>query len=322
MILQPTSKEHLTELLRAATCHREQIRAVNLALLNHVLAHTPEDMTARVETGITLAELQRRLAATGQWLPIDPPGPATLTVADLLARNLSGPRRFGFGTIRDHLIGLQVVLPDGRLASSGGNVVKNVAGYDLMKLFIGAGCSLGVPVEATFKLMPRPAAEAIVQSAPGPLDQAEALTQSVLDSPLAPTILDWASLETPASPASATAEACVVILGFAGTAEEVQWQQAEAAKLGFLHSATLDYQARFFAEPAPAGHVSVLPSRLAATVRELSPAAFVARAGNGVLHHRGAAPSGAVPPVSPALQALARRIKETFDPLGLLPGLC
>src|SRR5438552_3360089 len=107
-------------------------------------------MTVTVETGLTLAALQARLAERGQWLPIDPPNPQTATLADILNANGSGPHRFGFGTIREHLLGLTVALADGRLIHSGGKVVKNVAGYDLCKLFVGSHGTLGVAVEATF----------------------------------------------------------------------------------------------------------------------------------------------------------------------------
>ena len=119
-------------------------------------------MTATVETGITLAEFQRQTGKCGQWLAIDPPNPETATIADIINDNTSGPRRFGCGTIRDYLIGLTVVLADGTIIHSGGKVVKNVAGYDLMKLFVGAQGTVGVVVEATFKLRPLPESEQFV----------------------------------------------------------------------------------------------------------------------------------------------------------------
>ncbi|HEX4120630.1 MAG TPA: FAD-binding protein, partial [Verrucomicrobiae bacterium] len=98
------------------------------------IEHAPSDMTVTVAADVTLAALQEEIARNGQWLPIDPPAPQNVTIERLLAENLSGPRRFGFGTIRDYTLGIAAILADGRLIHSGGKVVKNVAGYDVQKL--------------------------------------------------------------------------------------------------------------------------------------------------------------------------------------------
>src|SRR5215210_8611711 len=100
-----------------------------------ILDYHPEDMTVTTEAGLLLSDLQSRLSEHGQWLPIDPPFPERTTIGELISQNLSGPRRYAFGTIREHLLGLTVQLADGRVVKSGGKVVKNVAGYDLHKLF-------------------------------------------------------------------------------------------------------------------------------------------------------------------------------------------
>jgi len=195
MNLRPASAEELARSLREASQSATRVERVELSALSRILEHTPEDMTVTVEAGATLAALQSALAARGQWLPIDPPHPESLTLAALLDTNASGPRRAGFGTIRDYVIGLRVALADGRLIRSGGKVVKNVAGYDLMKLFIGARGTLGVIVEATFKLLPLPEAEAIVQSRCSTLEGAEKLITAVLDSELTPTVFDLHNIE-------------------------------------------------------------------------------------------------------------------------------
>lgn len=308
--------------LAAANRQRQAVHQVNLARLNRVLWHTPEDMTVKVETGITLQELQTVLARAKQWLPIDAPRPETLTIAELLATNASGPRRFGHGTIREHLIGLQVVLADGRLASSGGNVVKNVAGYDLMKLFIGARHSLGFAVEATFKLLPLPQAEVFAQSQPLPLDAAERLTAAVLDSELVPVSLDWhgpVAAGSDFSGAGLGARRVRVVTGFTGTSEDVQWQVRRAAGLGVGEAATLDYEREFWGQAgAEVYSFAVLPSRLQSALSELGAVRFVARAGQGLIHYVGPGR----PPVketAPGVRALSRRIKEAFDPNGILP---
>jgi glycolate oxidase FAD binding subunit len=127
--------------------------------LTHMREHEAPDLTCQVEAGITLANLQELLATKGQWLPLDPPDPVQATIGGILASNAYGPKRLRYGTARDLVIGLQVVQASGEIARSGGKVVKNVAGYDLNKLYIGSLCTLGIIVEANFKLQPLPANE-------------------------------------------------------------------------------------------------------------------------------------------------------------------
>jgi glycolate oxidase FAD binding subunit len=124
--------------------------------LTRLLEHEAPDLTCQVEAGITLTDLQRQLATKGQWLPLDPSDATQATIGGLLASNASGPKRLRYGTARDLVIGLQVVQANGKIARSGGRVVKNVAGYDLNKLYIGSLGTLGMIVEANFKLQPIP----------------------------------------------------------------------------------------------------------------------------------------------------------------------
>ena len=133
---------------------------LSTARLNRVLEHEPGDLTAIVESGIRLSELRAALAPHGQMLALDPPGDPT--VGACLAGDLSGPRRHRFGAMRDLVIGVTVVLADGTVASSGGKVVKNVAGYDLGKLFSGSRGRLGLIARVALRLHARPAAEATV----------------------------------------------------------------------------------------------------------------------------------------------------------------
>jgi glycolate oxidase FAD binding subunit len=135
--------------------------------LDRVIAHSRGDLTATVEAGVTLRELNGALAADGQHLPIDPLFGAGATVGGLLATNDSGPLRHRFGTPRDLVIGIRLATADGRLVKAGGQVVKNVAGYDLSKLVSGSFGSVAAVVSATFKLAPVPSASAtIVVEAP------------------------------------------------------------------------------------------------------------------------------------------------------------
>ena len=127
--------------------------------LTRVLEHEAPDLTCHVEAGITLSALQAQLATKGQRLALDPPDAQQATVGGILSSNASGPKRLRYGSTRDLVIGLHVVQANGEVARSGGRVVKNVAGYDLNKLYIGSLGTLGIIVEANFKLHPLPVAE-------------------------------------------------------------------------------------------------------------------------------------------------------------------
>jgi glycolate dehydrogenase FAD-binding subunit len=133
---------------------------LSTARLNRVLEHEPGDLTAIVEAGLRLSELQAVLEPHGQMLALDPPGDPTIGAC--LAGDLSGPRRHRYGAMRDLVIGVTVVLADGTIASSGGKVVKNVAGFDLGKLFAGSHGRLGLVARVALRLHPRPASSATV----------------------------------------------------------------------------------------------------------------------------------------------------------------
>lgn len=131
--------------------------ALRTAKLDRVLEYEPTDLVVAVEAGITLGRLQALLAEHGQSLPID--APAEAKIGGVLAAGVSGPSRHAYGLPRDWLLGCRVVLADGTIVKGGGRVVKNVAGYDLPKLAVGSLGTLGVVVEATFKVAPLPAVQ-------------------------------------------------------------------------------------------------------------------------------------------------------------------
>lgn len=128
--------------------------ALSTARLNKVVEHRHGDLTATIEAGATLTQVNEALGSYRQWLPLDPPWPDRATVGGVVATNDSGPSRHWHGAPRDLIIGVTVARPDGALAKAGGIVVKNVAGYDLSRLMTGAFGSLGVIVDATFKVTP------------------------------------------------------------------------------------------------------------------------------------------------------------------------
>jgi len=135
---------------------------VDLGSLSAVIDYPARDMTITVQAGHTIAELQRLLATENQRLPVDVPHADKATLGGALAVNASGPRRYGFGTFRDYVIGISTVNDEGQETKAGGRVVKNVAGYDLCKLHVGALGTLGIISQVTLKVRPLPEAKAIV----------------------------------------------------------------------------------------------------------------------------------------------------------------
>jgi glycolate oxidase FAD binding subunit len=130
--------------------------------LDRIGPHAAGDLVVTAQAGVTLAALQEHVAAEAQWLALDPPESGA-TIGGIVASAASGPRRLRFGTPRDLLIGITVVLANGTIAHSGGRVVKNVAGYDLAKLFTGSFGTLGVVAECTFRLHPLAAGRRVVR---------------------------------------------------------------------------------------------------------------------------------------------------------------
>ena len=136
--------ERVTALLSLKNCRR-------------VVEYSPADMTLTVEAGCTVKQLEETLAEGGQFLPFLPFHSPDSTIGGIVSADLAGPWAGALGRCRDHLIGVQMLHPDGRLSHAGGKVVKNVAGYDLCKIYTGALGTLGVLSRLTFKVRPRPA---------------------------------------------------------------------------------------------------------------------------------------------------------------------
>ena len=128
--------------------------ALSLSHIHQIIEHEPADLTVTCQAGISVAELDRRLRVHGQRVPFDVSHGQQASVGGVLAANTNGPSRPAYGALRDFTIGIRMVTGDGRITRAGGKVVKNVAGFDLCKLYIGSLGTLGVIVEATFKVMP------------------------------------------------------------------------------------------------------------------------------------------------------------------------
>ncbi len=158
--------------------------------LQQVIEHAPHDQTVTVEAGLPLATLQATLAQQKQWLALDPELDPAATIGGIVATNATGPRRLRYGGVRDQIIGIRVVLPDGTIAKGGGKVVKNVAGYDLPKLFTGALGTLGIIVSASFRLYPLPAASRTVYLTVSALASCCDLAVHIIGSTLVPTAIN------------------------------------------------------------------------------------------------------------------------------------
>lgn len=159
--------------------------------LNRILEHEGGDLVATAECGTQLKVFQGIVKGENQFLAIDPPHEESgATLGGIIATNDSGPRRLRFGTMRESLIGIKLVRSDGYIVRGGGKVVKNVAGYDLPKLYVGSFGTLGLIVEATFRLYPiQESSETCLVSFPN-LETSQDAVLSILNSPLIPTCLD------------------------------------------------------------------------------------------------------------------------------------
>lgn len=160
--------------------------------LNRIIDHAVGDLTVTVEAGVKFADLQEVLGKVGQFLPIEPAYPEEATLGGIVATADSGSLRHRYGGIRDMLLGFSFIRSDGQLAKAGGRVVKNVAGYDLMKLFTGSYGTLGIFTELTFRLYPIPPASATVVLI-GKSEVITTATQLLLASALTPTAVDLLS---------------------------------------------------------------------------------------------------------------------------------
>ena len=208
-IIQPTTAGEVAAALRRASDARQSIvirgagtksdwgrpagridAVLDMRRMNRILAHEHGDMTATIEAGATLRDVNQALAAHGQTLPLDPPFADRATIGGLLATNDSGPLRHRFGTPRDLVIGIQLATTDGVLSKAGGQVVKNVAGYDLSKLVTGSFGSLAAIVSATFKLAPLPAASNTMKIAVRDVEALCVLIRTVMASQLEPVAFE------------------------------------------------------------------------------------------------------------------------------------
>ena len=280
-VSEPSSLEEVAEVLgsgRRVSVEREggEVR-VSTAKLTRVLEHEPGDLTMIVEAGLRLSELQRYLGEHGQMLALDPPGDPTIGAC--LAADLSGPRRHRYGAMRDLVIGVTVVLAGGMIASSGGKVVKNVAGYDLGKLFSGSRGRLGLIARVALRVHPRPAAQATVVAIGDPHELWAELRRSRLE----PSAVDFLPPDRLAYlfEGGAAAVAAQVAACPGEPADGAIWAESARLQAAAGGRAAFDWQDCVLARPGPG-------------------IAFVAE------------------PAERPWSPLAERVRASFDPEGIL----
>lgn len=209
---------------------------VSLERLDRIVEHEPADQTATIQAGIRFEDLQHQLGMQGQYVALDPAHRESCTLGGVVATNSSGLLRWTYGTARDMVIGVRVIHADGSIVKSGGKVVKNVAGYDLNKLYIGSLGSLGILAEVTLKLQPLPESRQIIIGRFPFVSTVMDAAFSVLDAPIMPSFLEVANpvplgiLARKASGGFGDA-GFPVIVGAIGAEETVSWQMDEAERL-------------------------------------------------------------------------------------------
>jgi glycolate oxidase FAD binding subunit len=271
--------------------------ALSLAGLRRLVAYDVANLTVSAEAGLPLREVYRVSVPERQFLPLGFPG-TTASLGGLLVTNTSGVKRLRYGSLRDVLLGVRVALPDGALVRFGGRVVKNVAGYDMNKLFVGSLGAFGVVLETTYRLATLPEDDRILAVAFPTLAQAVAVAATVQGAQLLPSALFLLSAHAVAACAVVSSlpvqsEQVVLLLNFDGTHEAVERQvrdsQAFCQQHGALEEALLTgadllslwecqeawRAAPHAAEPARLQvRLGVLPSHLEDAIRHLTTTAF------------------------------------------------
>ena len=299
-----------------------------------VVSYEPSELVVTVRCGTSLLEVQKLLETENQILAFEPPHfGAGATLGGCVAAGLSGPRRASAGAVRDFVLGATIVDGQGRVLAFGGQVMKNVAGYDVSRLLAGSLGTLGLILEISLKVAPRPVAELTLSFE---MPQAKALESMNrwAGQPLPVSATAWrdGALDLRLSGAQAAVRAAAGKLG---------GEQVDAGAASQFWSAIREQTEPFFALPAPLWRLS-LPSRApqielpgeqliewggalrwlkssadAATVR----AAAAGAGGHATLFRAGDKPAGAFAPLPPELARLHGELKKTFDPAGILnPG--
>jgi glycolate oxidase FAD binding subunit len=346
----PGSIGHIAQLLEAAHSNRWAVvprgggthmsvgappRRVDMLLclsrLVSIVEYSPADLTVIAQAGMSISSLQSALAAEGQFLPLDPPFPSSCTVGGAVAVNAGGPLRFSHGTVRDLVLGMKVVLPDGQLVRLGGKVMKNVAGYDLCRLFTGSRGTLGVMCEVAFRVMPVPEMWGLALGRFRSVGDACEAAQDAAASELLPGSLDVLSPGLAGKMLGGSGPYALAV-SVAGSRSAVLWQRDRLMKLfqdrkceaadwaegeaardirqAIADMAAPDGAASFVASALPVETAAFCAGAERLAAEHGFEASFLAHAGNGVVHIylRGGEARDSMVPLGEELRALARKL--------------
>jgi glycolate oxidase subunit GlcD len=337
----PGSAEEISEILKLASSERWSVMPaggmtwlnlqsgfdanviVNTSRLDQIIEHEPADLIAIAQAGVKLTNFNAKLEENGQWLPLDPPDDGRATIGGVVATGLGGAQQFGYGRPRGSVIGMKVVLADGSMIKAGGRVVKNVAGYDLCKLFAGSFGRLGIITEVNFKLRPRPAREATV-IATGQLSDLVSAARVILEARLFPVAAEIISPAF-ADRLSITANNPVLLVRFAGNEKGVAFQIEQA--MSRLENAAVETDdawlwqslaaAPFWSDYPSGSYASVLPGDLLRVVGK-APGESIWQIGALDGRIRGYDIRAATEPGS--VTRLMQRVKAQLDPFSVLPA--
>lgn len=266
--------------------------------LNRVIEHAVGDLTVTVEAGVKLADLQNLLRQENQFLPLDPAYSQQATLGGIIATADSGSWRHRYGGVRDMLLGISFVRSDGQLAKAGGRVVKNVAGYDLMKLFTGSYGTLGVLTEVSFRVYPIPEASGTVVLT-GEAEAITSATKTLLASALTPTAADLLSFQLVKQ--LGLSQGIGLMVRFQSVRESVQEQSSRLLEVGqnlglqgtvyteaeevTLWQSLSEKIWKAAQEPAITCKIGVLPTAAVTTLTKLE--ALTSSTGLGLIHASG-----------------------------------
>lgn len=307
-------------------------RIVSAAALDQLLDHDPADMVATVQAGMPLARLQEQLGEHGQALAVDPPTyEGAATVGGIFVAQDSGPRRLKYGSLRELVIGMTYVLADGTVARSGSRVIKNVAGFDLCKLFAGSLGTLGLVVELIVRVHPK-ASRTVTVVRPADARAAMEGALALLASPLEPVAVDHhdgqllVQLEGPG--ADREAERARQLLGgdsamLEAEAEATRWDAARSSlagddgetvvRIGTLPTTYADVANTVGRAASETGAAAALQSHVALGLHTVRLGGDAAAQDRFVASVRAALPSG-------AYAVTRRRAEISADPFGAEPG--
>ena len=218
-----------TNVVGACVPIKESI-VLNLVKMNKILDINPRNMTARVQAGVVVGDLQREAEKIGLYFPPDPSNLKVSTVGGGIAQNSAGAKAFKYGTMKDYVLGLEVVLSNGEIINTGSTTIKNAAGYNLSSLFAGSEGTLGIITEAVLKLIPKPEKKSVIMSYFDGIDDAVNAVNAIISNKIMPCTIDFMdknslkAIEEFMHAGILTDKECALILEVDGMAKTLDFQ--------------------------------------------------------------------------------------------------